>query len=142
MSKNLSAFLAQNAKKVENEQFVASKRFIGDDGKPVPWEICCITAKENAQIRKSCMKQVPVQGRRGQFTQSFDANGYLAKVAVRCTVFPDLNNKELQDSYHVMDAEQLVTTMLTAGEFEDYSTKVLEVNGFEDEADLVEEAKN
>ena len=32
--------------------------------------------------------------------------------------------------------------MLTPGEFEDYSTKVMQVNGFDSDADLVEEAKN
>lgn len=26
----------------------------------------------------------------GQFTQEFDGNAYQAKIAVRCTVFPDL----------------------------------------------------
>ena len=81
-------------------------------------------------------------GRKGQFTQDFDANAYLAKVAVRCTVFPNLNDAELQQSYGVMGAEQLITTMLTPAEFEDYSTKVLQVNGFQSGDEMVEEAKN
>jgi hypothetical protein len=41
-----------------------------------------------------------------------------------------------------MSAEELITTMLTPGEFEDYSTKVMQVNGFDSDTDLVEEAKN
>ena len=106
------------------------------------WEICCITAKENAAIRKTCIRQIPIPGRRGQFTQDFDAQAYLAKVSVRCTVFPNLNDAELQSSYGVMGAEQLITTMLSAGEFEDYSTKVLEVNGFQDGNEMVDDAKN
>ena len=61
--------------------------------------------------RQACMRTVPVPGRKGQFTQDFDANAYLAKVAVRCTVFPNLNDAELQQSYGVMGAEQLITTM-------------------------------
>ena len=32
--------------------------------------------------------------------------------------------------------------MLTPGEFEDYSAKVLEVNGFQNVQELVDEAKN
>lgn len=142
MAKNLSAFFAQNAKKIDNQKVVASQRFTDEDGKPIPWEICCITAAENASIRKSCMRTVAVPGRKGQFTQEFEANDYLAKVAVRCTVFPNLNDAELQKSYSVMGAEQLITTMLTAGEFEDYSTKVLELNGFSASDELVDEAKN
>lgn len=87
MAKSLSAFLAQNAKKVDNQYIVASPRFLGEDGKPVQWEICCITADENAQLRKGCMRSVPVPGRRGQFTQEFDAMAYQSKSlrVVRCS---------------------------------------------------------
>lgn len=144
MAKTLTAFLAQNAKKIENVEFVASARFTDPEtGEAMPWEICCITAAENAAIRKACMRTVPVLGgKKGQFTQDFDANAYLAKVAARCTIFPNLNDAELQQSYGAMGAEQLITTMLTPAEFEDYSTKVLEVNGFQSDVERVEEAKN
>lgn len=142
MAKSLSAFLAQNAKKVDNQFIAASPRFVGEDGKAIPWEICCITADENAAIRKGCMRSIPVPGRRGQYTQEFDAMAYQAKIAARCTVFPNLNDAELQASYGVMGAEKLITTMLTAGEFEDYSAKILELNGFSASDELIDEAKN
>ncbi len=143
MAKNLTAFLSQNAKKIHNVAFVPSDRFLDPDtGAPVPWEIRCITAAENAALRRACLRTVPVPGRKGQFTQEFDANAYLAKVAVACTVFPNLNDAELQQSYGALGAEQLITTMLTPAEFEDYSTKVLQVNGFQSGEEMVEEAKN
>ena len=142
--RSLSSFLAGEVKPVENVLFVASERFINrETGKPEEWEIKRITAKENSVIRKGCMRTIPAPGgRKGQFTQDFDANLYQAKVSVACTVWPDLNSAELQDSYHVMGAENLIQTMLTPGEFEDYSAKVLEVNGFTSKAELVDEAKN
>ena len=142
MAKSLSAFMAQNAKKVENRKIVASTRFVGEDGKPMEWEIACITAGENQKIRKSCMRSVPVSGKRGQYTQEFDNAGYQAKLAVRCTVFPDLNDAELQESYGVMGAEQLISAMLTGGEFDEYISALLDLNGFTDKGDLVDEAKN
>ena len=143
MEKNLTAFLAQNAKKIDNVTFVASHRFIDPEtGRPMSWEICCITAAENAELRRACMRTIPVAGRKGQFTQDFDGNAYLAKVAARCTIFPNLNDAELQKSYGVMGAEQLITTMLTPAEFEDYSSKVLQVNGFQSGEEMVKEAKN
>nr|DAP88902.1 MAG TPA: tail assembly chaperone protein [Caudoviricetes sp.] len=142
MSRDLSAFLAQNVKRVENVLFPATNRIVDEKGNPIPWEICCITATENAKIRKSCMSTVPVVGKRGQYTQEFNPQLYLAKVCVRTTVFPNLQDTELQDSYGVMSAEELITTMLTPGEFEDYSTKVMQVNGFDNDKDLVDEAKN
>ena len=56
---SLSAFLAENAVPVENIKFVASKRFLGEDGNPIPWEIKTITGTEDEALRKSCAKRVP-----------------------------------------------------------------------------------
>ena len=67
---------------------------------------------------------------------------YMGKLAAACTVFPNLNDAELQASYGVMGAEQLITTMLTPAEFEDYSTKVLQVNGFQTGDEMAADAKN
>lgn len=68
---------------------------------------------------------------------------YLGKLAVACTVFPNLNDKELQDSYKVMGADALLKTMLTPGEYAEYLTKIQEVCGFDTTMqDEVDEAKN
>ena len=62
---------------------------------------------------------------------------------VACTVFPNLNDKELQDSYKVMGADALLKTMLTPGEYAEYLTKIQEVCGFDTTMqDEVDEAKN
>lgn len=140
---NLSGFLAQNAKKVENVKHVVSKRFVDDDGKPIPWEIRCITSTEDEALRKACTKRVPVPGKRNQFTQETDFNLYLGRLAASCTVHPNLDDAELQNSYGVMGSDSLLKTMLTPGEYADYLTKVQEVNGFEVSfEETVEEAKN
>ena len=141
-NKSLSAFLAQNAIKVNNRKLIPSKRFLDENGNPIEWEIKSITADENQKLRKSCMRSVPVPGKRGQFTQDFDTASYQAKLAVKCVVYPDLNTQELQDSYSVMGAEQLISAMLTPGEFDNLISEILEHNGFSDMGDLVEEAKN
>ena len=107
------------------------------------WEICCITSEEDEGIRKSCTRKVPVPGKRNQFTQETDYNKYLGKLAARCTVFPNLNDAELQDSYGVNGSDALLKTMLKPGEYADYLAKIQEVNGFEVTLeDLVDEAKN
>ena len=141
MANTLSAFFAQNAKKADNRKFVASPRFV-DNGKPLEWELAAITAGENQKLRKSCMKSVPVNGKRGQYTQEFDTATYQANLAVKCVVFPDLNNAELQESYGVMGAEQLISAMLMPGEFDELISTILELNGFTDMGEMVDEAKN
>lgn len=142
MSKSLSAFMRSNVEQVPNAKFAASPRFKGEDGKPVEWEICCISADEYARIRSGCLRQVPVPGKKNRFTQEFDSRAFQTRVAARCTVFPDLNNAELQDSWGVAKPEQLVGAMLIGGEFDDYVTEVFRVNGFKTENELVDEAKN
>lgn len=140
---DLSCFLAQNAIKVENEKYVASRRFLDNNKKPVEWELSCVTSTEDEALRKECTRRVPVPGRKGQYAQETDFNKYLGVLAARCTVFPNLNDKELQDSYHVMGADSLLKAMLTAGEYANYLEKVQEVNGFDlSMNELADEAKN
>ncbi len=142
MSKSLSAFMRPNVAEIKNASFAPSPRFVGEDGKPVEWEIRCISADEYARIRSSCIRQVPVIGKKGQYTQQLDAYTFQARVAAACTVFPDLNDAALQDSWGVTKPEDLVGAMLIGGEFDDYITEVFKVNGFKDEPELVDEAKN
>lgn len=140
---SLSAFFAQNALQVENIKYVASKRFLDEKKKPMKWEIKSITSQEDEELRKQCTKRVPVSSKRNQFTMETDYNLYLGKLAAKCTVYPNLNDAELQNSYGVMGADTLLKTMLTAGEYSDYLTKIQEINGFDTTfEDMVDEAKN
>lgn len=139
----LSCFLSQNALKVENEKYVASSRFLGSNKKPIEWEVRAISSAEDEALRKECTKRTPVPGKKGQYTQETDYNKYLGKLAARCTVYPNLDDKELQDSYHVMGADILLKTMLTAGEYAGYIEKIQQINGFDASMEeLEEEAKN
>jgi len=146
---NLSGFLSENALKVDNVKHVVSNRFLSGDideqGNPIPlsWEIQAITGTEDEELRKACTKRVPVLGKKGQFTMETDYNLYLGKLAVACTVYPNLNDKGLQDSYRVMGGDALLKTMLTPGEYAGYLAKIQEINGFDRSLqDEVDEAKN
>lgn len=140
---SLSAFLSQNAIKVEDVKFVVSKRFLDEEGQPIPWVMRCITSTEDEALRKSSTKRVPVPGKRNQFTPETDYNLYLGKLAAKCTVYPDLDDVKLQDSYGAMGSDVLLKTMLTPGEYAEYLSKVQEINGFEISfQETVEEAKN
>ena len=142
MSKSLSAFMRPNVEQIANTKYAASPRFRGEDGKPLEWEIRCISADEYARIRSDCIRQVPVPGKKNQFAQRLDTYAFQARVCARCTVFPDLNNAELQNSWGVVKPEELLGAMLIGGEFDDYVTEVFQANGFKTENDLVDEAKN
>lgn len=83
-----------------------------------------------------------VAGKKGQYTQQLDTYTFQARVAARCTVFPDLNNAELQNSWGVAKPEELIGKLLIGGEFDDYVTEVFQHNGFKTEDELVNDAKN
>lgn len=85
---------------------------------------------------------MPVTGKKGQYTQQLDTYTFQARVCARCTVFPPLDNAELQNSWGVAKPEELLGKMLIGGEFDDYVTEVFQVNGFKTEDDLVADAKN
>lgn len=138
---DFKAFLQQNALEIENIKFPVSDRFLDEEKKPIEWEIKAVTSDEDARIRNTHTKKV--SGKGGLVTRSFDAEEYLATLATRCVVFPNLNNAELQNSYGVMSAEQLIKKMLKPGEYQKLLQKVQEVNGYNLTInDLVDEAKN
>lgn len=139
---SLSAFMRPNVEQIENIRIAASPRFKNEKGEALMWEICCMDADEYAKLRSSCIRQVHVPGKKNQFTQQFDSYAFQTKVGARCTVFPDLNNAELQNSWGVATPEALLGKMLIGGEFDDYIKEVFECNGFKDAEGLVEEAKN
>jgi len=139
----LTAFMAGNAAKAQNIKYVASKRFVDEENKPIEWEICSVTGDEDEKIRNKFTKRAQINGKKNQYTQDFDVTGYLGELAARCTVFPNLNDKDLQDSYGVMGADVLLKTMLNPGEYQDFLRKVQEACGFDTAMeDLVDEAKN
>ena len=138
--RDFSAFLKYNAETVENTQFPASSRIKDEAGKPMLWELRCISSTEDEEVRRQATKRVT---NRGQAASETDVSLYLGNLAARCTVYPDLNNKELQDSYGVMGAQQLLQAMLTPGEYAAYLRQVQTICGFDVPfAGLVEEAKN
>jgi len=136
----LSAFLRGNAAEVPNVFFAASQRFT-EEGVAVPWEIRCISCSEDEELRKSCGKRPATA--RGKASGETDINLYLGRLAALCTVFPNLRDQSLQDSYGVMGADNLLKAMLTPGEYAGYLAKVQEVCGFDQTfQELVDDAKN
>lgn len=138
---DFAVFMAGSAV-TENVKYVASKRF-AVKGKPVEWEIKPIDSDLDEALRKECTKRVPVAGKRGQYNQETDTDKYIGKMCVACTVYPNLNDAELQDSYGVKSADALLKKMLLPGEYTEYKAKIMEVNGYDmSMEELVDEAKN
>ena len=136
---NLQAFLNPVSAE-EVKEVVISKRFVDKDGKPIPFRIKTIMQEENERLTRKCRK---VETIRGQRMESLDNAKYTNALLVACTVEPDFRNADLCKAYGTVDPLDLPGKMLTVGEANNLAREILDLNGFSDEAEQLEdEAKN
>ena len=136
----LEAFLhpiaVEETKKVE-----ISKRFIGEDGKPVPFEIKTIPQGDNSQLIKKYTRRKLVNG---TTTEIFDTTAYTNALIVECTVQPDFQDSRMCEAYGVLDPMMVPGKMLLSGEYSALVGEIMKLNGFDADSLLKdeEEAKN
>ena len=136
----LEAFLhpiaVEETKKVE-----VSKRFVGEDGKPVPFEIKTIPQGENSQLIKKYTRRKLVNG---TTTEIFDTTAYTNALIVECTVQPDFQDSRMCEAYGVLDPMMVPGKMLLSGEYSALVGEIMKLNGFDADSLLrdEEEAKN
>jgi hypothetical protein len=139
---DLQAFFMQNAIAAPVIEYVASKRFVGADKKPVAWKIQPITNEENDAIISQCKKKSYIPGTR-ETQVATDQEKYAAMVLAKCIVYPNLNDAALQDSYQAVGAEKLIKKMLTPGEYTNLFLAVQDANGYDTGMEeKIKEAKN
>ena len=140
---NFVAFMKGNKKRRPNEFYAATKSLTDENGVPLRWELRPVTTRENEVIRDLCTTEVQVPGKPGMYRQRVDTSAYQVKLMTAAVVTPNLNDKELQDSYGVLSAEELLKEMLDdAGEYTDLAIKVQQMSGFTTLAEDVETVKN
>ena len=123
----------------QTRQVVISKRFVGEDGNPVPFTIKTIMQKENEALRKKARRMETI---RGQRVESMDSDRYNNMLIVACTVEPDFRDAELCKAYGTVDPLEVPGRMLTIGEANRLAREILDLNGFDDLDEIEEEAKN
>ena len=140
---NFAKFMKANKITKENVMHPVTKSLTDDNGEPLLWEIRPLTTKENESIRESCTIDVPVKGKPNMFRPKTDMNAYQTKLMCAAVVYPDLNNVELQNSYGVMSAEDLLKEMVDdPAEYTDFMMFVQKLSGFKTLAEDVDDAKN
>lgn len=141
---DLKLFLSGNKKKRTTTKYAATSTLCDEKGKPLEWEIRALTTVENDKIRDSCSYEVPVTGKKNMFRTKVDTSKYVAKMICAAVVFPDLNDETLQNSYGVMNPEDLIRAMVDLpAEYDALATFVQEYSGFDVSLDdKVDQAKN
>lgn len=139
---DFKSFMKDNQRKKENVFYAATKSLCGENGKPLEWEFCQITADEMAQLQEENTIEVPIAGKPGAYRQKPNASKINKAMICRSTVNPDLNNAALQDSYGVTTPEELLMEMVNSpGEYSNLVAFVTELNGYNLQEE-VDRAKN
>lgn len=138
---DLKMFMAQNKKKKEPLYYAATKSLRDENGEPLKWKIVGIDTKEDDRLRARNMKTKRIKGAE---VSDLNSTQYLAEVAVASIEMPDLNDVDLQDSYGVEDAVELLQAMVDSpGEYVALINAISEYNGFDTSLnEKVEQAKN
>lgn len=129
----LSAFLKENVTEFETQEYVASKRFAvrneKGESEPVKWLLRPISNEEIDKLVDKHTKYTQIKGSLER-KREFKNKEYMEELALKTIVYPDLNDEELQKSWGVIGAEDLVKTMLTPGEWTDLQLACSEANGY------------
>ena len=137
---DLSSFFRENVK-TEEVKYVVSTRFVDKNKKPVEWILKPVSSQTDEDLRKQAT--ITKKNTSGQSQLELDVNKYIGLLAVACTVYPNLNDADLQNSYAVMGADSLLKKMLLPGEYANYLLKVQEICGFDQKIDnMIKQAKN
>ena len=143
MSK-FSRFMKANIIAKPNEKYAPTSTLTDENGKPIEWEFKHITSKENEALRDACTIEVQITGKPNLFRPKVKTDEYVAKMIVASTVYPDLYDAELQDSYGVKTPEELLYALVdNAGEYQDLTVWMQQFQGFTKSFDdKVNDAKN
>ena len=139
--KDLKFCLKQNTIPVENQKVEVSKRFKDDAGNTVKFEIKSISNEMDDALRKQNTRQV--KKAKGVIVPELDQQKYFVDLVLKSLVYPDLDDKELQDSWGVMDSRELINAMLLPGEYTALLQEVQKINGWDlNVEDIKDEVKN
>lgn len=140
---DLRLFMKGNKKKKENEKYAPTVSLTDENGKPLEWEFRHITSKENEDIRDECTTEVQITGKFGMYRNKTNPAEYVRKLITASVVNPNLDDTELQNSYGVMCAEDLLMEIVdNPGEYADLAEFVQKMHGFKTLQEDVDEAKN
>lgn len=121
---SLNGFFKSNAKSLPDVKVVVSERFINEDGSPIEWVLHPISTKRVEEITKRNTKTAIKNGKKESTVNEENLNAELLEAVV---LYPSLNDAELQDSYGVSSANELLSVMLYPGETQVLTNALQEV---------------
>lgn len=121
---SLNGFFKSNVKTLPDLRVVVSERFTNEDGTPIEWILHPISTKRVEEITKRNTKTTIKNGKKESVVNEENLNAELLEAVV---LYPSLNDAELQDSYGVSSANELLSVMLYPGETQVLTNALQEV---------------
>lgn len=121
---SLNGFFKSNAKSLPDVKVVVSERFTNEDGSPIEWVLHPISTKKVEEITKRNTRTTIKNGKKESVVNEENLNAELLEAVV---LYPSLNDAELQDSYGVSSANELLSVMLYPGETQVLTNALQEV---------------
>lgn len=135
----LKGFL-QPSPTLQTKEVIVSERFKGEDGKVLPFKIKVIDQDENDRLINA--STTTRRQKNGQVTKELSSTMYSRRLILACVVTPDLKDAELCEYYKCIDPLDVPGKMLSSGEYGTLIDAINELNGFNDEGVVEDEAKN
>lgn len=131
---NIKYFLKSNKKVRKNEFFPATDSLCDEEGNVVDWELKPLTTDELETLREESIDKNGVMNEK-KFTR---------KLICSSVVVPNLHSIDIQNSYGVKSAEELISKILDCpGDYANLQKKILDMSKLETTfANKVSEAKN
>ncbi|WP_139489380.1 phage tail assembly chaperone [Brevibacillus dissolubilis] len=142
VTRSMDMFMKGKAKQVITEEVIVSKRYVDEEGNPIPFVLKAIDTKRIEDLQDECT--IPQVKKGKKVGETVDWKRFAARLAVESTVFPNFKDAELLASYGVVDPCDLLKEILcVGGEYAELVQAVQRVNGFDtDFEELVDDAKN
>ncbi|WEV42953.1 hypothetical protein OZX56_05235 [Lactobacillus sp. ESL0684] len=139
MTETVKDFLMENVENPIKKENVKFKRFKS------PFKIKSLLADDVTKLRNQATRQV-LNSKTHQYEAQTDQNKFTDLIVEASVTSPDLHNADLMKSYGVVDgdAAKLLQRMLTIGEYNELSERVIKISGIgqEDAEEVKKTAKN
>lgn len=141
-TRTMDVFMKGKAKQAVTEEVIVSRRYVDEDGNPIPFVLKAVDTKRIEDLQDECTLPQFKKGKK--VGEEIDWKRFACRLAVETTVYPNFRDGELLSSYGLVDPCDLVKEILNVGgEYAELIQAVQRVNGFDtDFEELVEEAKN
>lgn len=105
----------------------------------IPLKLKGLSAKEISTIRKECTYQRKIKG---NMEEKLDGSEFDAGLIVAATTNFEWKSQDLLEFHKASDGKQVVRKLLLAGEISLVTNKIMEVSGYNDELEEIEDIKN